>query len=306
MPAARPPVSDLPLPEVRPLGVGRLTWALARLASLSGPRYGVLLVAMAAGLVGSAALVAHALNAPSLQAYERSRICGAGPLSPDCRALVPGIVVADVRLPLRIQAITLFVGRRTVVYYGVSEAGGSGTLPPGSQALVLSWQGRAARIYGRGLILEPFDGPPGASFGLLLLAVACELVCTVGLGLHGAAARLRASALPVRGAGFRGPPYRVLFLLALAVAVLASFAGHWTVAVPLHLAAGAVAVSLLTLAGGSAALTLASVARDGMDALSEEPAMRLGADTALAAVLVALCLSLTLDLVVADLLTLPP
>jgi hypothetical protein len=42
-----------------------------------------------------------------------------------------------------------------------------------------------------------------------------------------------------------------------------------------------------------------------MDGLSEEPALRLGSDVALAAVLVALCLSLAADLVVNDLLTLP-
>jgi hypothetical protein len=93
---------------------------------------------------------------------------------------------------------------------------------------------------------------------------------------------------------------------ALVVALLAARTGHAAIAAPLHAACGLVAAGLMGAAGIGSARALAAVAgRRGLDGLSEEPALRLGSDVALAAVLVALCLSLAADLVVNDLLTLP-
>jgi len=91
----------------------------------------------------------------------------------------------------------------------------------------------------------------------------------------------------------------------VAVVLLAARSGHALIAAPLHAVCGVALAALCAGAGLRSARALVPVARRGMDALSEEPALRLGADVALAAVLVALCLSLATDLVVADLLTLP-
>jgi hypothetical protein len=304
------PLAEPVLPQLRPSGVGALSWALAGVAGRPGLRYGVLLVAIAAGLIGSAALLGHAANAPTLAAYERNLPCGAGVSTPpDCRALATGTVLEDRPLPLGIHAVTLSVGGRRAVYYGWAESYYAGRLPVRSDALLVTWHGRIARVVGPGLALEPFEGPPGAGFLLIAAAIACELVCGLALGLQGVLWRLRARVLPVsfarRGRPQVRPPGRLVFLGALVVALLAGRTGHATIAGPLHaLCGGAMAVQF-GVAGIGAVRELAPVARRGMDALSEEPALRLGADVVLAAVLVALCLSLASDLVVADLLTLP-
>src|SRR5215510_12842272 len=89
------PLAEPMLPHVRPSGVGLVGWALASVAGQPGVRYGVLLVAMASGLVGSAALLGHAVNAPTLVAYDRNDTCGTVSTPPDCRVLVPGTVLDD-------------------------------------------------------------------------------------------------------------------------------------------------------------------------------------------------------------------
>jgi hypothetical protein len=304
------PLAEPALPRLRPAGVGALTWALANAAGRPGLRYGVLLVAIAAGLIGSAALLGHAANAPTLAAYDRNLPCGAGGSAPpDCRALASGSVLADRPLPLGVHAVTLAFDGHQAVYYGWAESYYTGTLPARSDALLVSWHGRIARVVGPGLTLQPFEGPPGAGFLLIAVAVVCELVCGLALILHGALWRLRARALPVvferpSRQAIR-PPGRLVFVGALAVVLLAGRTGHALVAAPLHALCGAVLAALCGLAGLSSGRALVPVARRGLDALSEEPALRLGADVALAAVLVALCISLAADLVVADLLTLP-
>lgn len=306
------PLAEPALPRLRPAGVGPLTWALANVAGRPGLRYGVLLVAIAAGLIGSAALLGHAANAPTVAAYDRNLPCGeGGSPPPDCRALSSGSVLADRPLPLGVHAVTLALGGRQAVYYGWAEPYYTRELPPRSDALVVSWHGRIARVVGPGLALQPFEGPPGAAFLLIAVAVACELVCGLGLVLHGALWRLRIRALPVPFERPRGRrtgihlPGRFVFVAALAVVLLAGRTGHALIAAPLHALCGAVLAALCAAAGLSSGRALVPLARRGMDTLSEEPALRLGADVVLAAVLVALCVSLAADLVVADLLTLP-
>src|SRR5205807_1219748 len=78
--------------------------------------------------------------------------------------------------------------------------------------------------------------------------------------------------------------------------------GHAAVAVPLHALCGLAAVGMLAANGWGSGRSLVAVARRGLEGLSDEPALRLGSDVALAGVLVALCASLTADLVVNDLL----
>jgi hypothetical protein len=304
------PLAEPVLPHLRPLGVGPVSWALANLASAAGPRYGVLLVAIAAGLVGSAALLGHAANAPALAAYDRNVACGAaGSLPPDCRVLASGTVLDDRPLPFGIHAVTLAVDGRRAVYYGWADTYYSGALPANSDALLVAWRGRVARVVGPGLTLEPFEGPPGAGFLLIAVAIVCELVCGLALGLQGVLWRLRARVMPLgfgRAGRLRvGAPGRLVFLGAIVVALLAGRTGHSLVAGPLDALCGIVMAAGFGIAGVGSARELVPVARRGLDALSEEYALRLGADIALAIVLVAMCLSLAADLVVADLLTLP-
>jgi hypothetical protein len=295
------------LPGLRPSGVGRVAWALARVVGQPGVRYGVLLVAVAAGLVGSAALLGHAFNAPSLSRYQRSLACGiAGARPPDCRAFVAGTVERDSQLPLGVHVVTLSIDGRTAIYYGRADVYHSQILLAGSEALLIGWHGRAARVVGRGLVVEPFEGPPGLALLLIILAIACELVCGVALMLQGISWRLRLRVTPLAPArtASRGPT-QLVFLGALVVAVMAGRSGHAGIAVPLHAACGLVAAGLLGSAGAGSARSLAAIGQRGLDGLSDERALRLGADVALAVVLVALCLSLTADLVVGDVLSLP-
>jgi hypothetical protein len=304
------PLAEPVLPHLRPSGAGPVSRAVANVAGSAGLRYGVLLVAIAAGLVGSAALLGHAANAPALAAYERNVACGAGgSLPPDCRVLASGTVLDDRPLPFGIHAVTLAVSGRRAVYYGWADTYYSGALPANSDALLVAWRGRVARVVGPGLTLEPFEGPPGAGFLLIAVAVVCELMCGLALGLQGVLWRLRARVAPI-GIAQSGPPRvgtpgRAVFLSAIVVALLAGRTGHALVAGPLHALCGLVMAAGFGIAGVGAARELVPLARRGLDVLSEERALRLGADVALAAVLVALCLSLATDLVVADLLTLP-
>src|SRR5215469_12308581 len=224
------PLADPVLPHLRPSGVGPVSWALAHVAGGAGPRYGVLLVAIAAGLVGSAALLGHAANAPALAAYDRNVACGAsGSRPPDCRVLATGTVLDDRPLPFGIHAVTLAVDGRRAVYYGWADSSYSGALTASSDALVVAWRGRVARVVGPGLTLEPFEGPPGAGFLLIAVAVVCELVCGLALGVQGVLWRLRARVLPVglaRSGRLRvGAPGRVVFLGAIVVALLAGRTG---------------------------------------------------------------------------------
>src|SRR5258706_4135330 len=137
------------LPGLRPSGVGRLAWALAHVAGQPGVRYGVLLVAVAAGLVGSAALLGHAFNAPGLSRYQHSLACGiAGATPPDCRVFVAGTVERDSQLPLGVHVVTLSIDGRTAVYYGRADVYHSQLLVAGSEALLIGWHGRAARVVG--------------------------------------------------------------------------------------------------------------------------------------------------------------
>jgi hypothetical protein len=306
---SNPPAEPV-LPHLRPSGVGRVSWAIAHVAGGAGLRYGVLLVAIATGLVGSAALLGHAANAPALAAYERNVACGAGgSVPPDCRVVASGPVLEDRPLPFGIHEVTLAVDGRRAIYYGWADTYYSGGLPANSDALLVAWRGRVARVVGPGLTLEPFEGPPGAGFLLIALAVVCELVCGLALGLQGVLWRLRARVVPIGAARSGGlwvaAPGRMVFLGAMVVALLAGRSGHAIVAAPLHALCGIVMATGFAVAGVASARELVPVARRGLDALSEEPALRLGADIALASVLVALCLSLATDLVVADLLTLP-
>src|SRR5215831_7038639 len=217
------PLAEPVLPHLRPSGVGPVSWALAGIAGGAGLRYGVLLVAIAAGLVGSAALLGHAANAPGLAAYERNVACGTGgSLPPDCRVLATGTVLDDRPLPFGIHAVTLAVDGRRVVYYGWADTYYSRALPVNSDALLVAWRGRVARVLGPGLTLEPFEGPPGGGFLLIAVAVVCELVCGLALGLQGVLWRLRARVLPVgfaRSGRLRvGLPSRLVFLGAIVVA----------------------------------------------------------------------------------------
>ena len=282
--------------------------ALAGVAGRPGLRYAVLLVAIAAGLIGSAALLGHAANALTLSAYDRSVACGAT-AGPDCRAMATGTMLDDRPLPLDVHAVTIVADGRQTVYYGWANTAPLGPAASNSRALLLVWRGRVARVFSAGLALDPFEGPPGAGFLLIAAAVLCELLCGLALMLHGALWRLRARALPVvldrPGGRRRAVPANAIFLGGLGVVLLAGRTGHALIAVPLHAVCGAVLAVICGVSGVRAARALVPVARRGMDALSEEPALRLGADVVLAAVLVALCLSLATDLVVADLLTLP-
>ena len=287
--------------------MGQVRWTLAQ----PGVRYGVLLVAVAAGLVGSAALLGHAVNAPALSAYQQAQTCGLqGSAADNCRLFVPGTVLSDRPYPLGIHALTLATEGSRAVYLGRAEEDRS-AIGYGSEALLVLWRGRAARVIGQRLVLEPFTGPPGSAFLLIVVAILCELLCALALGLQGLAWRLRASVIPTSlppppswPAG--RPHVQLVFMGALVVALLAARTGHAAIAAPLHAACGLVAAGLMGAAGIGSARALAAVAgRRGMDGLSEEPALRLGSDVALAAVLVALCLSLAADLVVNDLLTLP-
>ena len=298
------------LPDIRRPGAGPVAWLLAAAVGRPGVHYGVLLVAVAAALVGSAALLGHAANAPALAAYQRNEPCGAGgSVPPDCRALTAGTVLADRQLLLGVHAVTLSVQGRTAVYYGWAESYYSRTLPERSDAVLVGWHGRAARLVGPGLALEPFEGPPGTAFLLIVVAIGCELVCGLALVLQGVAGRLRGLLLPAAfGPGPRQGvrvPVQLVFLGCLAVALAAGRTGHATIAAPLHALCGAVMAAQFGAAGLGAARALAPAARRGLDALSEERALRLGADVVLAAGLAALCISLAADLVVADLLTLP-
>jgi hypothetical protein len=270
-------------------------------------------VAIATGLVGSAALLGHALNAPSLRAYQRSQACGLGTaVTPNCRLLVQGTILDDRPLPLGIHALTLSTDRGRAVYYGRAEADRSSDAgAAASDALLIVWSGRTARVIGQGLVLEPFAGPPGSALLLIVLAIVCELVCALALGLQGATWRLRARFVPLPAAsaprswpGGR-PVLQYAFVVALVVALLAGRSGHAAVAVPLHALCGLAAVGMLAANGWGSGRALVTVARRGLEGLSDEPALRLGSDVALAGVLVALCASLTADLVVNDLLTLP-
>lgn len=304
------PLAEPVLPRLRPSGVGPVAWALGSVGGQPGVRYAVLLVAIAAGLIGSAALLGHAANAPTLAAYDRSAACGTGGSpTPDCRALASGIVLEDRVLPFRVHAVTLAVDGRRTVYYGWADSSYAGALPARSGALLVAWRGRVARVIGPGLTLEPFEGPPGAGFLLIAVAVVCELLCGLALVLQGALWRLRARVLPTgferRGTAAVRAPGRAIFLGAIVVALAAGRTGHATVAVPLHALCGIVMAAQFAVAGVAAARELGPLARRGLDGLSEEHALRLGADVALAAVLVALCLSLASDLAVADVLALP-
>jgi hypothetical protein len=304
------PLVEPVLPQLRPAGVGPLAWALAGVAGRPGLRYGVLLVAIAAGLIGSAALLGHAANAPALAAYQRSAACGAGGSPPpDCRELATATVLDDRPLPLGVHAVTLAVDGRRAVYYGWADSSYVGALPAQSDAVLVGWRGRLARVVGPGLTLEPFVGPPGAGFLLIAVAVACELLCGLALGLQGLLWRLRARVVPVAfdrsGRPWAAAPWRVVFLGAIVIALLAGRTGHAVTAAPLHALCGIVMAAQFGLAGVGAAREFAPVALRSMDARSEERALRLGSDVVLAAVLVALCLSLAADLVIADLLTLP-
>lgn len=304
------PLAEPVLPQLRPSGIGPVAWALASVAGRPGVRYGVLLVAIAAGLIGSAALLGHAANAPALAAFDRNVACGAGSSPPpDCRTLTTGTVLADRSLPLGVHAVTVAADGHRAVYYGWADSYSSGMPPVDSDALLIVWRGRVARVFSSGLTLEPFEGPPGAGFLLIAVAVACELLCGLALVLHGMLWRLRARALPIPfgrpGRSWFGPAGRLVLLVAVVVVLLAGRSGHALIAAPLHALCGLVLAVLCGTAGLSSARALVPVARRGMDALSEEPALRLGADVVLAAVLVGLCLSLASDLVVADLLMLP-
>lgn len=303
------PAVDPVLPELRPAGAGAIAWAAARVAAQPGFSYGVLMVAVAAGLVGSAALLAHAVNAPFLHAYQRGQACGIrGARLPDCLVFLPGTVLGDRRYPLGVHAITVSSGGRMLVYYGVSDLARPAAAAPGSDALLVSWRGRAARVVGQGVSLEPFEGPPGAGFLMIVVAIACELLCAATLGLQSIAWRLRTRLLPLprSGAGRAAGGTRLqLVFAALLAALLAGRTGHAAIAAPVHAAAGLLAAGLIGAAGLGAARSLVALGRRGLDGLSEEPALRLGGDVALAAVLVGLCLSLAADLVVNDLLTLP-
>src|SRR5437660_2177948 len=282
--------------------------ALAGIAGRPGLRYAVLLVAIAAGLIGSAALLGHAANALTLSAFDRSVACGAT-AGPDCRAMTSGTMLDDRPLPLDVHAVTIVADGRQTVYYGWANTAPLGPAPSDSQALLFVWRGRVARVFSAGLSLDPFEGPRGAGFLLIAVAVLCELLCGLALMLHGALWRLRARALPAvldrPGGRRRGVPANAIFLGGLSVVLLAGRTGHALIAVPLHAVSGVGLAVICAVSGVRAARALVPVARRGMDALSEEPALRLGADVVLAAVLVALCLSLATDLAVADLLTLP-
>jgi len=277
-----------------------------------GVRYAVLLVAVAAGLIGSAALLGHALNAPSLRAYQQAEACGIqGVPAPDCRLFVPGTVLSDRPYPLGIHALTLATEGSRAVYLGRVDEDRTPVVRPGSDALLVTWRGRAARVIAQGLVLEPFAGPPGAAFLLIVVAILSELLCALALGLQGVAWRHRARMVPTTlppPPSWQGsrPRVQLVFMAALVIALLAGRTGHAVIAAPLHAASGLVAAVLMGTAGLGSARALAVVAgRKGLDGLSDEPALRLGSDVALAAVLVALCLSLAADLVVNDLITLP-
>jgi hypothetical protein len=297
------------LPELRPAGTGPLAWALVRVAVRPGFTYGVLMVAVAAGLVGSAALVGHAVNAPFLRAYQQGHACGIrGASLPDCLVFLPGTVLGDRRYPLGLHAMTVSVDGQRLVYYGVAERDHPAGARPGADALLVSWRGRTARVIAQGVTVEPFDGPPGAGFLLIVLAIACELLCAGALWLQSAGLSLRARvvSLPaIRGRAAPGAVRLQLVFVLLLAALLAGRTGHAAVAAPVHAAAGLAGAALLGAAGLGAGRSLVALAGRGLDGLSDEPALRLGGDVALAAVLVGLCLSLASDLVVNDLLTLP-
>lgn len=274
---------------------------LAGVAVGPGVRYGVLLVAAAAGLIGSAALLGHAANAPTLVDYQRNHACRGSGSTADCLALAAGTVLDDRPLPLGIHAVTLSVEGRRAVYYGWARSYSSPVLPTRSDALLVGWRGRVARVVGPGLTLEPFEGPPGAASFLIVVAIVSELTCGLALSLHAVVGRLRVWG--PAGAGGRAPLQLVLAVLA--IALLAGRSGHASIAAPLHVACGLVLAGQFGAAGLGSAGALTAVAGAGLEGLSEERALRLGADAVLAAVLVVLCLSLAADLVVADLLTLP-
>ncbi|HEY4028294.1 MAG TPA: hypothetical protein VGO86_17840 [Candidatus Dormibacteraeota bacterium] len=130
--------------------------------------------------------------------------------------------------------------------------------------------GRTAWVFARVV------GGPGVRHGLLLVAVSAGLVGSAALLGHAANAP----------------------------SLTRYESGHAGIAASLHAAGGVVTAGMLTIAGVAPARSLLAIGRRGMDGLSDERALRLGGDVALAIVLVALCLSLTADLVAGDLLTL--
>src|SRR5262249_42446857 len=171
---------------------------------------------------------------------------------PDCRVLVPGTVLDDRPLLLGVHAVTLLVDGHRAVYYGWAETYYSPVLPLRSDALLITYRGRAARVVGPGLTLEPFEGPPGSGSVLILSAILCEFVCGLALGVQSLSWRLRARLVPIpaprTGTSFR-MPLQVVFVVSMAVALLAGHSGHAAVAAPLHAMCGLVMASQFGVAG---------------------------------------------------------
>lgn len=290
------------LPDLRPPGVGRATWALGRLASTAVVRHGVGLVSTAALLMASGALLAQALDRPDLVAFQRSRMCP-GAAAGECQAWITGRLIDEAEL-LGFHRLTLDVQGRTVVLYGTGPPGDRHLVDRSAEVLVVTWHGRAARVFGSGLQVDPFEGPRGWTLLMTLVFLASVLVAIAANLLESVALRLRARALAWRSPapGTDSRPWALLaFVVCAGLLVVPLRLLRWQVALPLHLLAGAALVlvsALVTLRWGGRVWALA---RRGLDALSEEEAVTAGGSLLRATAVLTVSLALTVDAVVSDL-----
>jgi hypothetical protein len=290
------------LPELRPPGVGRAAWALGRLASTAAVRHGVGLVSTAALLIASGALLAQALDRPDLVAFQRSRMC-AGATNGECQAWITGRMIEESEL-LGFHRVTLDVQGRVVVLYGSGPSSDRQLIGRSSEVLLVTWRGRAARIFGSGLQVDAFEGPRGWTFLMTLVFLASVLVAIAANLLESVALRLHARALAWRSppAGANSRPWALLaFVVCAGLLVLPLRLLRWDLALPVHLVAGSALVlvsALVTLRWGQRAWALAG---RGLDALSEEGTLAAGGTLLRAAAVLAVSLALTVDAVVSDL-----
>lgn len=291
------------LPQPRPAGVGRATWALGRLASAPTLRHGLGLVSAGALLIASGALVAQAMERPDLVAFQHSRMC-AGTADGDCQAWLTGRLVDDAEL-LGVHRMTIDVQGRTVVLYGSGPRGEAQPLAGrSSEVLLVTWRGRAARVFGSGLQVDPFEGPRGWTLLMTMVFFATILTAIAANAVESVALRLRSRALAwlVATPGSDARPWALLaFVVCAALLVLPLRLVRWELALPVHLVAG----SALVLASGLVTLRhsrgLWTLARGGLDALSEEPTLVAGGSLLRATALVAVSLALTVNALVSDL-----
>ena len=200
--------------------------------------------------------------------------------------------------------MTLDVQGRTIVLYGSGPRVETQVGGRRSEVLLVIWRGRAARIFGSGLQVDPFDGPRGWTLLMTVVFFASILAAILANILEAVAVRFRHRALAGLPAppGMNSRPWALLaFVMCAGLLVLPLRLVHWELALPVHVLAG----SALVLASGLVTLRhgrgLWRLARRGLDALSEERTLTAGGSLLRAAALVAVSFALTVNAVVSDL-----